>query len=415
MSLKGVTITKGAVGSNTTQDDTSVSGFLFTGPEVEDVLEHGKAYTLYSVDDAEDLGITESYDEENSVRMYRQIYEFYRKAGDNTELYILVAPQTTTMSELVQYDGDYAPLLVAKAKGEIRQLGVSINPDSDYEVVMLDGLNSEVVSAISKAQALGDWCFENHRPLHILLEGRDYGGTASVALNLREIENVEATDVSVVIGQDYDYADGLDEIGQTFADVGTALGDVAYMAVNECIGEVETMNLTDSGLGSWESAGLSSHQNIEDVEDDLQTLDTKGYIFGVSYTGVSGFRWNDDHVCVEEVEDAQGNLNESSIAYSRTLKEATRVLYKALIVKVKTVQPVDSDTGLLPVGVIKYFEGLGNTALSTLSDVLSGYETTVDPDSNLLTGDKSLDVSFVIVPYGKVGEINGTINLKSSI
>ncbi len=415
MSLKGANIQRGKVGTNTIAGSTATSGLLVTGVEVPGKLEYGKTYTLFNLKDVEKKGITADYDAVNKVRLYRHIKEFYRRTGKGIKLFVMVAPREKTMTDLVNFEGQYAPKLIAKSKGEIHQLAIGINPASGYTPVMLDGMNSEVTAAIAKAQAYSNWCFSTHRPLNILLEGRDYGGDSSVTLNLRDIPNVKACDVSIVNGQDYKYADTLDAIGQKFADIGTALGDIARKRVNECIAEVEDGNLTDAGLDAWLEAGLSSHQRIEDVESDLPTLDKKGFIFPVSYTGTPGYRWNDDHVCVAEVEDAEGNLNESSIAYGRTLKLASRLLRTALMPKVKSVQPVDPKTGKLPTGIIKYFEGLGDGALSQMSGELSGFKTTVDPDSNLLTGDKSLNISFTIIPYGKVGVINGTINLKRSL
>ena len=414
MSLKGANIQRGKVGTNTIAGSTATSGLLVAGVEVPGKLEYGKTYTLFNLKDAEKKGITADYDAVNKVRLYRHIKEFYRRTGDGVKLFIMVAPQDISMTDLVNFEGDFAPKLIAKSKGEIHQLAIGINPATGYTPTMLDGMNSEVTAAIAKAQAFSDWCFSTHRPLNILLEGRDYGGDSSV-LNLRDIPNVKAADVSVVIGQDYQYANTLDTLGQKFADVGAALGDVARKRVNECIAEVEDGNLTNAGLDAWLEAGLSSHQRIEDVESDLPTLDKKGFIFPVSYTGTPGYYWNDDHVCVEEVEDAEGNLNESSIAYGRTLKLASRLLRTALMPKIKSVQPVDPKTGKLPIGIIKYFEGLGDKALGQMSSELSGFKTIVDPDSNLLTGDKSLNISFTIIPYGKVGEINGTINLKRSL
>lgn len=415
MSLRGANIQRGKTGASIGGGQTGTSALLATGLAVADGLQYGVAYELYNPEDAEKLGINRDYDNNQNLRIFRHVEEFYRKAGKGTKLVLLVAPQATTMSELINYEGTFSPKVITKAKGEIRQVAVSINPADGYTSVMLDGMNSEVSAAISTAQAFADWCFETHRPVHVLLEGRDYGGDASVAVDLRNIPNLAATDVSIVIGQDYNYADSLNPIGTRFADVGTALGDVSALRVNQCIGAVGSTNLTDAKKGKWLAAGLSSHQNIDDVESDLTTLDAKGYIFGCEYTGIAGFRWNDDHVCAPVIEDVEGNLNESSIAYSRTLKEATRVLRTALLPTIKEEKPVDPITGLLPIGVIRYFEGIGDKALGSMSNVLSGFKTIVDPQSDLLSGDRALDVSFNITPFGIIGEINGKLNLKRSL
>ncbi|WP_262713263.1 DUF2586 family protein [Aquimarina algiphila] len=148
----------------------------------------------------------------------------------------------------------------------------------------------------------------------------------------------------------------------------------------------------------------------------MQTLEDKGYIFGMTYTGLSGVRWNNDHTCTEIILDAEGNVNEHTIAYGRTLDKAIRLLRTALLPKIKTSHPVDPKTGKLPVGVIKNFEDIGDTVLGDMilrKEITDG-KTTVDPDSDLVV-EKNLGTDFTIVPYGSVGEIKGSINLKTNV
>jgi len=46
---------------------------------------------------------------------------------------------------------------------------------------------------------------------------------------------------------------------------------------------------------------------------------------------------------------------------------------------------------------------------------ISEGKTTIDPNSNLLTGDKALIASFELVPYGTINKIKGSINLKNNL
>jgi hypothetical protein len=46
---------------------------------------------------------------------------------------------------------------------------------------------------------------------------------------------------------------------------------------------------------------------------------------------------------------------------------------------------------------------------------ISGGETEVDPESNLLYGDKALNVFYNWVPMGSIGQINGTVNIKRAL
>uniref|UniRef100_UPI0005C52FF1 DUF2586 family protein n=1 Tax=Flammeovirga sp. OC4 TaxID=1382345 RepID=UPI0005C52FF1 len=195
------------------------------------------------------------------------------------------------------------------------------------------------------------------------------------------------------------------------------LGCVARIPVNFNIGEVETMNLTDGNRGVWLTPGISAHVTSKSIESQWDTLDAKGYIFPLKYVGVDGARWNDDHTCTPIVIDAEGNMNEHSISLGRTMNKAKRTLRTALLPKVKSTQAVDPSTGQLAPAVTKYFEAIGDQALGrmqTATEIVAS-QTAVDPESDLLTPPKELLVDFAVVPYGHIGQISGTINLKQSL
>lgn len=421
--MRGVIINKGKVGASASGSAASISGMIFNGVAVAGKLELSKGYTLYSVDDAAAIGINAAYDTTNKVIVYKHISEFYRRSGEGTELHIMVVPQTILPAAIFEdLTSIYAKKLVSFAQGKIRQLALAFNPAQDYTETVTDGINTDIRASIAKAQAFAEWAYDTDRPLQVILEGRSYSGNAVSAINLRTLEvsagvALEADKVSIVIAQDYDYADGLWALGMKHAAVGTLLGTIASIDVNQSIGEVETLNLSDAAKGIFTNAGLSSHARITDVEGSLDTLDTKGYIFAGLYTGLSGYRFNWGHVCAPEKEDADGNINESTIEYGRTVGDAVRRLRIALLPKVKTTQPVDPTTGKLPYGVVKFFENTGDNVFADMvaAGLISGGKTTVNPDSNLQTGDRTLEAGFVIVPTGTIKQIVGTLNLKTKL
>lgn len=420
--MRGVIINKGTTGASVDNND-GTSGLLLNGVAVaatESVagVELGKGYKLTKLQDAVDLGIDAAYDTSNNVRVYRHISEFYRMAGEGTVLYIMLCAQTKTPVAMIT---DHSKALIAFADGEIRYLAIGYNPSTGYTAAYIDGLETPIRECLDECQALHDWTWETDRPCNVIIEGRGMNGLAASMVNLRHIEvsgNVMSYgNTSVCIGQDWDYAATLTGFAQNFADIGTLLGSRAYLPCNRNIGEVETMNITSTKKSIWLTAGLSNHSKIADMETSLETLDEKGYVFAISYTGIAGYRWNNDHVCAPEVVDADGYMNESTMAYGATMGKGARKLRTKLLPKVKTTVPVDTSTGLLPTGIVKYFEGLGDAALAEMiaAGEISGGKTTVDATSNLLSGDKTLKVSFVIVPTGTINEIVGTINLKSTL
>ncbi len=411
--LNGATISKGKIGANALAVGDGVSGLIAAATAAAN-LALGIVETIYNLVDTEALGITPAYDKENNVNVYRHVSEFYRIKGEGTKLYILLVAQATTLVEMCESANDtLGKSLITEGEGEIKQISLSVNPTE--ATTLLNGIPADVYNAIAKAQLLYNWADENFMPCQILLEGYDFGGNAGASIDLRAIENVAAPNVSVVIGQDYNYAETLVGNAQKFAEVGTALGTVSAAAVNQNIGDNERFNLTNALRKKWLVAGLSNHTTIKSNLSQLQRLEDKGYIFGLTYAGLAGVRWNNDHTCVEIIVDAEGNINEHTIAYGRTHDKARRLLRSALLPKVKTSQPVDK-YGKLPTGVVKYFENLGDTVLADMvtAKEISFGKTTVDPNSDLLIA-KELKTQFQIVPYGTVATIKGTSNLKNSI
>lgn len=404
-------IKKGKVGSNTLGGYEKVSALVGSFGEVKGdsgELAVGVPIRFRNLIEAEGFGVKEN------ALLRHHISEYFRMGGAGASLWVLNVQEHTSFSNLINDEAVKA--MIAKSNGNIFQTGFAYIPQS-FEYV--DGIHSEMLPAIKAAQLLVDWTRGTNRPLHIVLECAGYKGAAAVALNLRDIKEgetqIECNNVSAVIGQDYDFAETLSGSEQKYAAVGTLLGCMAVQPVSYNIGEVETMSLTNATRGLWVNAGLSSHELVKDKESELSTLNEKGYIFGEYYSGQVVF--NDDHVCAPVIVDDEGNMNEHTIALSRTNAKVFRELFRVYEPKLKSTVPVDASTGLLPTGIIKELEGYGNGVFDTMQKKreLSGGETIIDPESNLLYGDKELKVSYNWVPMGVISRISGVVNIKRAL
>ena len=423
-SLKGVNIQRGTIGASVNGNRDSIVGLLATGVAVAadeangiSGIALGQTVKLTSLTDAEAYGINEAYDSTNSLSVFRHISEFYRMFPNGT-LYLMLYSGNMEAA----FAEEFAKKLIVDANGEIRILGIANTP-STGETAYLNGFPEDVFGSIQLAQQLYDWAFSAFRPCQVILEGRDFNATnAAAAQDLRNItisnQVLEAFKVSVCIAQDWKYADGLDAIRKKMADLGTMLGSIAKKAVNENIGEVEGGNLVDVTNNKWLVAGLSNHQTVAGWDSQLEALDSKGYVFAISYTGIAGYYWNNDHTCTPIKKDKDGYFNEYTISYGRTHDKAVRDLRTCLLPKVKSTQPVDPNTGKLPQALVTYFERLADDdVFNTMAaeGLITAGKTTVDPNSDLLISPRELKVSFVLVPTGQIDEIKGTINLKTSI
>ncbi len=412
MNLQGISIKEGKIGPNVSGDGREF-GFIGNGVSVDDKLELGKVYTFRRPSDAEAIGIDAAYDASNSVRVYRHIAEFYRMAGSGKTLHIMLVSQDKKPVDMIAD----AKMLAVDSGGMISDMVFAFNPNSDYTANTLDGLNADVKEAIPALQGFADWCDENNLPLHTILEGRDISDNLSSCADLRALEAqsqpLHAEKVTLVAGQDWNYAEGLDDIGKKFADVGTFLGVIASMDWNRNPGEVETQNLTDVVLNAWLVGGLSNHKKYSEVFSELETLNDKGYVFPIRYQGMSGYWWNDGHTCVEVINDVQGNLNQHTIYYSHTMDMSKRALRRVYLPEVKKTKKLD-DKGKLPVTMLEYYNSIGFIEFNRIAgnNLISKGEVYTDPESDLIIK-KELILDFSVVPTGCINEMKGTINLKN--
>lgn len=97
--INGVSIIKGKQGANVLGGADSVSG-LIVGALAPTNIAYNVAKAVYNMKDVETLGITEAYDLASKVNFHRHLKEFYRSAGEGTELYIMVVEPTLTMSAI---------------------------------------------------------------------------------------------------------------------------------------------------------------------------------------------------------------------------------------------------------------------------------------------------------------------------
>lgn len=414
MSTKGVIISKETPKVLATVGDLRVSGLIANAVAVAAKFDLATVYVINSITDAEENhGIDAAYDLANKVVLHHHISEFYHRVGldSNVPLYIMGTAQGTSLEAMVDPTGAVGKKFINDTEGKCFQIAVALNPEAPYAPVLLDGMDSDVWAAIPKAQALVDWSFGKMYPTRIILEGRSYNPNAAAAGDLRAIVDVKAPNVHVVTVQDWNHAEK-DALFNTYAAVGTLLGSVALANVHENVGWVERFNLTDAGSGRWLKAGFSNHADVMAHQDEWELLDTKGYIFAQKYPRVDGFRWNNDHACTPIEVDVEGNMNEAYIRFGRTLDKAVLSTYAALIGRVKSPQPVDSQTGKLPLAVITDFKLQGEKRTDQdMAGELSGREVLVDKDSNLLPPSETLNIAVKCVPYGSAQTIKVKVGL----
>ena len=408
--LNGVTTQKGNVGPNrNNQNERRVSMLVYHETDGDSEISEG----VYEVFRPQDLvaQVPEALAADYPI-LYRHLTEFYRMAGNGTPLFVVLVKTGIDEGQI-----DIIKTALLQAEGKVRQVGIVSN--SQFNPLYVDGWNEMEFDNLTEfLPNLPEWAYENHMPLQVLFDGHGVRPTSAVVPNLRALPDDQHLDkISVVIGQDWQFWETLPAPYRHHADVGTALGVLAKCAINQNIGDNEAFNLTDVNRGIWVVPGLSAgHVKNIDVNDDLQTFEDKGYIFGMKYTGLAGVRFNNDHVCTPILQVAEGNMNEHSIAIGRTIDDCVRNLRSVYLPKVKKTYPLNPATGKMPLGVIVSLESIGQQVFDdmVLAGEISGGTVKIDPNSDLLIA-KELIITYSVVPTGTIGEIKGTINVKNKV
>lgn len=400
--MNDVVITIGAGGLGRRQPSTDMVCGLICGG-VNAVSGPGvvaRSYKLLSLSDAEALGFDAALDVSESILIHHHVSEFFRLNPDG-ELWLRLAPQGTSMEYMVDPARTHLKQLLIDANGAINVAGCVLNPAGSYSASLSGGLDGDVLDAIPMAQSLIDSEWALHRPLRIVIEGRELNGTVSSATDLRTLD---CEGVSVVIAQDPSIS-ALDSLYEPYAAVGTVLGAISRAKVNENIGWVAKFNLSDAASGRFLSAGLSNNGLVSSLTSSQENyLNTAGYITVRTHAGRAGVYFNDSHTCTDISSDF------AYIENGRVIDKATRLIRAALLPYLNSPLLVDGATGRLKLERVNELESVGRQALEVMANdqEISALDVFIDPAQDVLAN-SSLAVKIDIIPTGIARQISVTL------
>ncbi|MGE4590002.1 MAG: DUF2586 family protein [Acidaminococcaceae bacterium] len=383
MSLPNVTIelVRNGLGLVAVTNDNTC-GLVLTGVAVADKLELGKSYAIYSTDGAKELGIEPTGD---NAAAYRHISEFYSTAGSGAKLWIIVVAATVKLSEMVDIEvaTSAARILLNAAQGEIAVLAITAQADAD---VTVDGLDSEVYSAMLKAQALADYYLAKIMPVVILIEGR---GMTS-ADDLRDLGTEDKYRTAIVLASTKN--DGS-------ASVGLVLGQIAALPVQRKISRVKNGSLP------IEAGYLTDGDPVADRED-LATIHGKRFIILRNFPNRSGYFFNGDFTATAATDDL--NL----IARVRTIDKALKIAYNAYVEEIDDDVDVNDD-GTLNRAVAAYLkQKIENQINNVMAGEISSFTATIDTSIDIVSGNDQ-KIYLDIVPKGYLSNIRVVLGFKN--
>ena len=334
-------------------------------------LVYGQAKELIQAQDVEAFGITEAFDANNKTLAYNHISENFRLAPES-KLYILPVEANSQIQSKID-----VTIATLKKFKSIKGVGFAgFTNDLSTIPGEVDAIQTLLVDAAAAEGIDLDY---------VILEGR--GTTEPLLINaFEDLKANEAPNISVIIAQDKDIAALAPEYAN-YAAVGAYLGMINVRNVAENMGSVDiekkpidtrsydTYPLTDSGLGRFINAGLSTGQNMDEISDaQLKSLNLKGYVFAGQYEAEADFYFSNSPTCVSIASDY------SYIERNRTWNKAKRLIAKTLLPKVKAKVPKDPETGFVSSTTISNWETLLEKALDAMvtADEISGYSLFLD-------------------------------------
>lgn len=340
-----------------------IAGLILGGVDVTDGIQLGTPTAIYSIADAEALGIDEAYDTDNNTDAYKEIVDFYTQAGEGSELWIMVVAPDTAYADICDKNNDVAKKLLQDSNGRIRIWGANVTRGGDYTPTVTDGIDDDVVSAIEKAQELShDMAMNAFIPTRCILPGCYYDGTPA---DLKDLKTMDGNRVQVTLHG---------RAGSSEGRVGLLLGKYAASSVQTNPGKVR-----DGDLGIDDAYLTDGVTRAEDIVATQDTIHDKGYIFPIKRFGRSGYFYNDDPTATTATDDF------NSFARGRVIDKVQRLAYDVYLDFVNDDYDVD-DNGNISAGELKRLQGSIDDRVNTqMVGEISGFESNVDPTQDVLS------------------------------
>lgn len=371
---------------NIAKDGLERTGFISkkvaliaTGVTISKKVQLNQSYQIFSLKEATDLGITA---EENAFA-YKHVKAFYDQAGSGTPLWLMLVSDATTMEMMLDKDGNFAPKLIADAKGEIRALGV-VKKATGSETIE-NGLDQDAHKAVPKAQALAEHFEKKYMPLRVIISGNAWNGNVANLTNYSENKYNKVACLLANADKEKDAA------------IGLLLGRITSIPVQRKIHRVKDGSVLP--LVAYFTDGTT----IDSKADQWDTIDDKGYIFFRTFVGKSGYFFSGDHTLTQHTDDFKALSN------GFVMDKAMLVAYSVLMEELSDEVLLSEDGGIHP-AIIKSWQTKLETQLEkqmVQGGELSAVKIDIDPKQDVLaTGKVIINIKLLPVGYANFIEVN---------
>jgi hypothetical protein len=422
MSFKGPQILKlnGGLGQ-TAPSDRNVAGLIFAnGYTVGTTFEFNKVYELNSLDDAEALGLSAASDANgltiSTALCYYHISEFFR-LNPNGKLFV---SNNEAFSPTTVFTNGIADALMAASDKRIRFIGLVFGVAPGATVTITNNMWSGVYSAIDAGQA---W-ITTQADAFVFIDTLVVEGFAFGIGQPFDLKTLEAPQVSVTIGHDRSYLQGLvttEPLVASTCAVGTVLASIGVRMLSESAGSVrierlpdekrgqENYTLVDTRTNRWLRPYMSNDVSFEGhAQSNLNEYTANGYIYAGRYVGYQGVYLNADPTCTTVVDDF------NTIHLNRIWNETARRVRRALIPRMNSRVQIDPTSGKIKVSTLADWDAAAKRELNALlaEGEISDFRFTMDPNQDVIAQGKVL-VKVSIVPQGIAKSIEAEIGFNN--
>lgn len=341
---------------------------------------------IYSVEDAEDLGITYSENQDNQeldslVYQIEQIFQY----NDKAVLHLAIADTTaskTVATELLTVQN--------QADGKIRQ------------AVCLASLKDWAVGDLTPIQAACDTLEAEHKPLSVIY-------TCNFnALPTEDLRTLDNKNVSVCIGADGNQKgfELSEAYGESFTCAGALLGTLSGAKVHENPAWIGQFNINKNDTNEFDVLNFADGSTYKSVStSQTDDLDNRGFIFLRKHIGLAGSYFNDSHTAIKKSSDY------AFIENVRVIDKAVRQVRTFLLPSLNSPLYVNTD-GTLTEDTIARFKNEAERPLDTMGTEgeISASEIIIDPEQDVLAT-SNLAITIKIVPVGVARNIKVNIGL----
>ncbi len=363
-----------------------VAGLICTGETITGKVELGKSYQIFSLKEAEDLGISET----ENVFAYKHVKSFYDLAGNGAVLWIMLVSTTTTMTKMLEKTGKFAPQLISNAKGEIRVLGVVKEPKGNE--TLANGLDKDVQTAVVQGQQLAEHFEKKYMPFRVVVSGNAWNGKVS---DLKDYTETDLNKVSCLLGG---------ETEEKYGAIGLLLGRATAIPVQRKIHRVKDGNVLP--LVAYFTDGTT----IDSKADQWDAIDDKGYIFFRTFKGRSGYYFSGDRTLTRSTDDFK------TLSNGFVMDKAILITYDVLVEELSD-EILLNDDGTIHPGIIKSWQRNVERNIEKLmldKKQISAISVFINPKQNVINEEK-VKLKLRIVPVGYSNAIEVGIGFATRI